>query len=129
MKKSRFTESQIVGIVTESDAGHTGIARGKLSCVSSSRASPTRMPTSLHRTYREEVLNAYLLEDLDQVREISSQWLRVYNEEPTHSGRHCYGKPLGTRSSRVNTWLSTSNWIKHCRQQVQQACALKPVVR
>lgn len=37
-----------------------------------------------NRTYREEVLNAYLFEDLDQVREISSQWLRIYNEERPH---------------------------------------------
>lgn len=35
-------------------------------------------------TYRQEVLNAYLFEDLDQVREISSQWLRIYNEERPH---------------------------------------------
>jgi len=37
-----------------------------------------------NRTYRDEVLNAYLFENLDQVREISSQWLRVYNEERPH---------------------------------------------
>lgn len=37
-----------------------------------------------NRTFRQEVLNAYLFEDLDQVREISSQWLRVYNEERPH---------------------------------------------
>jgi putative transposase len=37
-----------------------------------------------NRTYRHEVLNAYLFEDLDQVREISSQWLRIYNEERPH---------------------------------------------
>lgn len=37
-----------------------------------------------NRTFREEVLNVYLFEDLDQVREISSQWLRIYNEERPH---------------------------------------------
>lgn len=37
-----------------------------------------------NRTYRQEVLNAYLFENLDQVREISSQWLRIYNEERPH---------------------------------------------
>jgi putative transposase len=37
-----------------------------------------------NRTYREEVLNAYLFEDLAQVREISAEWLRTYNEERPH---------------------------------------------
>jgi putative transposase len=37
-----------------------------------------------NRTYREEVLSAYLFEDLDQVREITWQWLREYNEERPH---------------------------------------------
>lgn len=37
-----------------------------------------------NRTYREEVLNAYLFEDLDQVRRISTEWIRDYNEERPH---------------------------------------------
>jgi putative transposase len=37
-----------------------------------------------NRTYREEVLSAYLFEDLDQVREITWKWMRVYNEERPH---------------------------------------------
>jgi putative transposase len=37
-----------------------------------------------NRTYREEVLNAYVFEDLDQVRRISVEWLQVYNEERSH---------------------------------------------
>jgi putative transposase len=37
-----------------------------------------------NRTYREEVLSAYLFEDLDQVREITWQWMREYNEERPH---------------------------------------------
>lgn len=32
-------------------------------------------------TYRTEVLNAYVFETLDQVREISEEWLQSYNEE------------------------------------------------
>jgi putative transposase len=37
-----------------------------------------------NRSYREEVLDAYLFEDLDQVREISHEWLISYNEERPH---------------------------------------------
>ena len=37
-----------------------------------------------NRTFRQEVLNAYLFISLDQVREISWQWLLDYNEERPH---------------------------------------------
>lgn len=37
-----------------------------------------------NRTYRTEVLNAYVFESLDQVREISAAWLQTYNEERPH---------------------------------------------
>jgi len=37
-----------------------------------------------NRTYREEVLNAYLFEDLGQVREITYSWLRDYNDTRPH---------------------------------------------
>jgi putative transposase len=37
-----------------------------------------------NRTYRTEVLNAYVFESLEQVREISAEWLQRYNEERPH---------------------------------------------
>jgi putative transposase len=37
-----------------------------------------------NRTFRDEVLDAWLFEDLDQVRELSAEWLRTYNEERPH---------------------------------------------
>lgn len=37
-----------------------------------------------NRTYRAEVLNSYLFENLEQVREISHAWLMSYNEERPH---------------------------------------------
>lgn len=37
-----------------------------------------------NRMYRTEVLNAYVFESLDQIREISAEWLQSYNEERPH---------------------------------------------
>lgn len=37
-----------------------------------------------NRTYRTEVLDAYVFESLEQVREISAEWLDSYNEERPH---------------------------------------------
>jgi putative transposase len=37
-----------------------------------------------NRTYRTEVLNAYVFESLEQVREISAEWLQRDNEERPH---------------------------------------------
>jgi putative transposase len=37
-----------------------------------------------NRSYRTEVLNAWLFASLDQVREVTSEWIRAYNEERPH---------------------------------------------
>ncbi|BCA54081.1 hypothetical protein W02_12210 [Nitrospira sp. KM1] len=37
-----------------------------------------------NRTYRTEVLNAYVFESLDQIQEITAAWLQSYNEERPH---------------------------------------------
>jgi len=37
-----------------------------------------------NRTYRDEVLNCYLFENLDQVREITAEWMINYNERRPH---------------------------------------------
>lgn len=35
-------------------------------------------------TYRTEVLSAYVFDSLEQVREITAEWLQSYNEERPH---------------------------------------------
>jgi putative transposase len=37
-----------------------------------------------NRSYRNEVLNGWVFESLDQVREITHDWLTSYNEERPH---------------------------------------------
>lgn len=37
-----------------------------------------------NRTYRDEVLSAYLFDDLEQARQITWEWMQEYNEERPH---------------------------------------------
>lgn len=37
-----------------------------------------------NRTFRTEVLDMYVFRDLDEVREISRNWIKEYNEERPH---------------------------------------------
>ena len=37
-----------------------------------------------NRSYREEVLGAYVFESLEQVRALTDEWLQTYNEERPH---------------------------------------------
>src|SRR5258705_3051010 len=37
-----------------------------------------------NRSFREEVLDAYLFDSLEQVREITEAWLEIYNTERPH---------------------------------------------
>lgn len=38
-----------------------------------------------NRTYRHEVLSAHLFENLNQVKDITEQWIKIYNEERPHA--------------------------------------------
>jgi putative transposase len=61
-----------------------------------------------NRTYREEVLNAYVFETLGEVRRMTAAWLVRYNEQRPHES-------LGDLSRRqylmaISTKPSTSDW-------------------
>lgn len=55
-----------------------------------------------NKSYRNEVLDAHLFEDLDQVREITDTWLQRYNQERPHES-------LGN--------LPPSVFREHCERQ------------
>lgn len=54
-----------------------------------------------NRTYRTEVLNAYVFESLDQIREISAEWVQSYNEERPHDA--LAGLPPATYRAQLET--------------------------
>jgi putative transposase len=60
-----------------------------------------------NRTYRTEVLNAYVFESLDQVREISAEWLLTYNEARPHDA--LAGLPPATYRATLETRTSPSD--------------------
>ena len=37
-----------------------------------------------NRTYREEVLNCYVFETLNEVRRMTAEWIKRYNEQRPH---------------------------------------------
>ena len=57
-----------------------------------------------NRTYRTEVLNAYVFESLEQVREISAKWLLTYNEVRPHDA--LAGLPPATHRALLETGSS-----------------------
>ncbi len=61
-----------------------------------------------NRTYREEVLSTYLFEDLDQVREITQEWLTTYNERRPHNALG--GLPPAVFRRRKTAGISTYEW-------------------
>jgi putative transposase len=70
------------------------------------KPDPNAFIKRFNRTYRTEVLNAYVFESLDQVREISAEWLQTYNEERPHEALAglmpaMYRAQLEARSSPV----------------------------
>lgn len=58
-----------------------------------------------NKTFRNEVLSAYLFEDLDQVREIAWAWMIEYNEERPHDALG--GVPPAVFRDRIEAENST----------------------
>ena len=111
MKRSRFSERQIVGILKEGDAGIAvteicrkyGISdqtyynwkkkalvdfckdRGiAIRYIQPGKPNQNGYVERFNKTYRDDVLNAHLFENLEQVREITAEWLKMYNEQRCH---------------------------------------------
>lgn len=61
-----------------------------------------------NRTYRTEVLDAYLFESLEDVRRITEAWIREYNEERPHdaTGR----VPPSEYRRQIEAKVSTLEW-------------------
>jgi len=84
MKESRFSEQQIVGILKEAEVGVAVRVMHEGAGLSVARAYQNAFIERFNRSYRDEVLNAYVFCDLDEVRQITREWLRSYNEERPH---------------------------------------------
>ena len=60
-----------------------------------------------NRLFREDVLDAYLFEDLEQLRKLSEEWREDYNLNHPHSGLNGLS-PLNYRN-QINLNLSSLN--------------------
>lgn len=61
-----------------------------------------------NRTYRTEVLDAYLFESLEEVRRITENWIKEYNEERSHDA---IGRvPPSKYRRQIEAKVSTLKW-------------------
>jgi putative transposase len=60
-----------------------------------------------NRTYRHEVLDAYVFRSIEQVEEITEDWLRIYNEQRPHDALG--GLPPKQFLPRLTTAADSSN--------------------
>ena len=76
----------------------------------------------LNRTYREDVLDAYLFETLEQIRMLSDEWQHHYNHTYPHEGLHGV-KPAEWKSierqSRFEVLIEQDQQNNNDRQNTQ----------
>jgi putative transposase len=70
-----------------------------------------------NRSFREEILDAYLFSTLNEVRELSSRWIHVYNEERPHGS---LGNLTPVEHRRVHEAGQTSSLNNSRRQRAQR---------
>ena len=63
-----------------------------------------------NRTYREEVLDMCAFSNLSEVREITGNWLKEYNEERPHES---LGNMTPIEYLGINDKLENSNFVRH----------------
>ena len=89
MKQSKFSESQIVAILREGDAGVSvaeilrkhGIQQ---LFIQPGKPNQNAFIERFNRSYRTELLNLYLFETIDHVQQLTDEWLHSYNHERPH---------------------------------------------
>lgn len=61
-----------------------------------------------NRTYRNEVLNLYLFRSLDQVRELTAEWMTIYNEHRPHEALRGMAPCIYHKPSQENSTYQLS---------------------
>jgi putative transposase len=125
MKRSRFTGQQIVAALKEGDAGMTVrdgpefLADVFVDWCKANQVEPryiqpgkpnqNALVERFNRTYREEVLDAYLFESLVDVHRITEAWTQEYNEEQPHDAIGC--TPPSEFRRQIEAKVSTLKWF------------------
>lgn len=67
------------------------------------RPTPNAFIERFNWTYRNEVLNLNLLGSLEEVRELTANWMTIYNEQRSHASfqgtAHCMEAPSQPQNS------------------------------
>jgi len=101
MKRSRFSEHQIIAILKAVEAGRTvkdvglelvSIALAEwaeehgvtLEFIKPGKPMQNGFIERFNRSYRQAVLDMYVFQTLNEVREQTERWIKEYNEERPH---------------------------------------------